>query len=173
MNKIEVTEIGIRLVAILNLATTVSTIPALASVIEVSASLNTDFPYNPWVTGFFGIVMPVFISLLLWLKANSLSNWIWRQSQSFDENEKSPTATQIQIVLFTSIGLYVFLSSIPELLKFVVYIAQKIGVDSFVGLSDYAFIIGYIVQISISLWLIFGSNNVVKLIQRGQKSRAK
>jgi len=173
MNKNEATEIGIRLIAILNLATIVSTIPALASVIDVSISLNTDFPYNPWVTGFFGIAMPVLISLLLWFNANSLSNWIWRQSQSFNEQEKPPTTAQIQIVLFTSIGLYVFLSSIPELLKFVVYIVQKIAGDSFVGLSDYAFIVGYIVQISISLWLVFSSTNIVKLIQRGQKSRAK
>jgi hypothetical protein len=173
MNKHEATELTIRLIAIFNLASIVSTIPALVSVIDVSISLKTNFPYNPWVTGFFGIIMPVLISLFLWFNANSLSKWIWRQSPPTDEQEKSPTTTQIQIVLFTSIGLYIFLSSLPNLLKFVVYIGQKMMGGSFVGLSDYAFVIGYVIQMFISLWLIFGSNRIVKIIQRSQKIREK
>ena len=172
MNKYEATELGIRLIAVFNLTTIVSTIPALMSVIDVSININADFPYNPWITGLFGIVMPVLISLFLWFNAKPISKWIWRNSPTVEtvETEQSPTATQLQIVLFTSIGLYFFLSSVPDLLQFLVYIGQRLMGNSFVGLYDYSFVVGYMLQMLISIWLIFGSHGIVKALQDRQKN---
>ena len=175
MSKYEATELGVRLMAIFNLTTIVSTLPALMSVIDFSIISNSNFPYNPWFSGFFSIVMPVLISLLLWFKARAISKWIWRNSQIVEtiETEQSPTATQLQIALFTAIGLYFFVSSVPDALRFSVHIGQELAWNSFVGLYDYSFVVGYIIQMSISIWLIFGSNNIVKSLQNWQKNRSK
>jgi len=175
MNKLEVTELGIRLLAIFNLTTIVSTLPALMAVMDFSIVSNSDFPHNPWMSGFFSIVMPVFISLLLWFKAKTFSKWIWRNSQTVEnlETEQSPTVIQFQIALFTAIGLYFLVSSVPDVLRFGVYIGQELAWNSFVGLYDYSFVVGYIIQVAISIWLIFGSNRIVKALHDRQKNRLK
>ena len=170
MNKLEVTELGIRLLAIFNLTTIVSTLPALMAVMDFSIVSKSNFPYNPWISGFFSIVMPVFISLLLWFKAKTFSKWVWRNSQTVDnlETEQSPSVIQFQIALFTAIGLYFFVSSVPDVIRFSVYIGQELAWNSFVGLYDYSFVVGYLIQMSISIWLIFGSSKIVKRLQNRQ-----
>jgi hypothetical protein len=175
MNKHEATELGIRLIAILNLTTLVSTIPALLSVINVAVNNDSDFPYDRRITSLFGIVMPVLISLILWFNANAISRWIWRKSQTI-EDEKSPTATQIQVVLFTSIGLYLFVSALPDMFKFFLYWVQKLAGDSpfeFNSLSDYAFAVGYVIQVVLSAWLILDSDGIVRGLQARKRRRAK
>ena len=172
MNKLEVTELGAKLIAIFNLTTIVSTLPALIAAIDLSAISGSSYPYSVWMSGFFSIIMPALVSLLLWFRAKSISIWIWRNSQTV-ETESSPTAIQIQIVIFTSIGLFFLLSSVPELLKYTVYVGQRIAWNSFVGLYDYSFVVGYTIQMLLSIWLIFGSKGIVNALQNRQKNSQK
>jgi len=172
MNKYEATELGIRLIAVFNLTTIVSDLPALMAVLDLSIIRNSGFPPYPWFLGFFSIVMPVLISLFLWFRANAISNWIWRNRQTI-ETEPSPTASQIQIVLFTAIGFYFLLSSVPEVLKFGVHVGQQLAWNSYVGLYDYAFVAGYTLQMLLAIWLILGSNAIVKALQVRPKSHSK
>ena len=170
MNKHEATELGIRLISILNLTTLIINIPALLSFTDLAANTNSGLQHNLWFTLFFGIVTPLLISLLLWFKAKTFSKWVWRNSQTVDnlETEQSPSVIQFQIALFTAIGLYFFVSSVPDVIRFSVYIGQELAWNSFVGLYDYSFVVGYLIQMSISIWLIFGSSKIVKRLQNRQ-----
>jgi hypothetical protein len=175
MNKHEATELGIRLVSILNLTTLISSIPAFLSFNDIASNTNSGLQYNLWVTLLFSIVTPLFISLLLWFKANAISRWLWRKDQIIEvEKEKSPTATQIQIVFFSSIGLYLLLSAMPDIFKVIVYLGQKmVGNPEFIGLSDYAIAVGYLIRMIISIWLIFNSDEIVRNLQHRQEHRVK
>ena len=173
MNKLEITELGARLIAVFNLTTIVSTLPALIAAIEISSTSGSGYPYSVWTSGFFSIIMPALVSLFLWFKAKSISIWMWRNSQTGEAEPSSPTTTQIQVVIFTSIGLYFLLSSIPELLKFSVYVGQRLLSNSFVGLYDYSFVVGYTIQMLLSIWLILGSNRLVNALQNRQRNLSK
>lgn len=173
MNKHEATELGIRLISILNLTTLIINIPALLSFTDLAANTNSGLQHNLWFTLFFGIVTPLLISLLLWFNANIISRWLWRNNQT-TEMDKSPTATQIQIVVFSSIGLYLLLSAIPDIFEIIAYLGQKIvGNPKFISLSDYAHAIGYLARITISIWLLFSSDEIVRNLQHRQKRHVK
>ena len=117
--------------------------------------------------------MPLLISLLLWFYATPISKWLWRKNQIAD-TYKSPTASQIQVVLFSSIGVYLFLSAFPDVVEVFVYLAQKMAGDlEFISLSDYAHAVGYLVRMVISVWLIFGSDRIVRGLQNRQILGAK
>ncbi len=88
--------------------------------------------------------------------------------------DKSPTATQIQIVVFSSIGLYLLLSAIPDIFEIIAYLGQKIvGNPKFISLSDYAHAIGYLARTTISIWLLFSSDEIVRNLQHRQKRHVK
>ena len=172
MNKHEATEIGIRLIAILGLTSLVSTVPALLVFVDVAVNTNSNF-YMSLGAVVFGIVTSLLISLVLWFNAPAISKWLWRNNQTV-ETSKFLTPTQTQIVLFTSIGLYIFLSSLPDLLEFFFYLGQKlVGSSQFVSSSDFALAAGYIIQVIISIWLIFDSDGIVKALQDRQRNRSK
>jgi hypothetical protein len=169
MNRHEATELGIRLIAILNLTTLISTIPALLSLIDLAINTNSGLQQNPWVTLLLSIVTPLLVSLLLWFNATAISRWLWRKTQ-ITETDKAPTATQMQIVLFSSVGLYLFLSALPDVFEVFFYLAEKMMEHSqFISLSDYAHAIGYLIRVIISVWLIFSSDGIVRALQDRQR----
>jgi hypothetical protein len=65
-------------------------------------------------------------------------------------------------------------SIIPDALEFFVYFGEKLITGSnFIGLSDYAGAIGYLVQLLISGWLLFNSAGIVAALQRSSSPKKK
>jgi hypothetical protein len=168
MNKHEATELGIRLIALLNLTNLLSTIPNLLSLRDVVMNPEAIGIRNPWITPL--VIMGLLISIFLWFGARRIAQWMWRTSR---ENNPglSVNAIQLQTILFSAIGLYLLVSVIPDALEFFVYFSQKLITGSnFIGLSDYAHALGYLIQLLISAWLLFNSAGIVASLQRGKRS---
>jgi hypothetical protein len=171
MNKHEATELGIRLIAILNLTNLLSTLPSLLSVRDVAINLEQVGVHNPWITPL--IVLGLLISVFLWLGANRIAQWMWRSSKENNQG-MSMTTTQLQTILFSVIGLYILVSVTPSALESFAYFGQKLVTGSnFISLSDYANAIGYLIQVLISAWLLFNSDGIVASLQRGKRSSSR
>src|SRR5215212_11159755 len=110
MNKNEVTELGIRLIAILNFTNLVSRLPYLLSLRDVAINPEAIGLRNPWITPL--IIFGLLISVLLWFGANRIAQWMWRGSKESHQGTSMNT-TQLQAILFSVIGLYLLVSVIP------------------------------------------------------------
>ena len=171
MNKHEATELGIRLIAILNLTNIVSMLPYLLSFKDVAIKSGIVGVHNPWINPL--IIFGFSISILLWFNANRIAQWMWRGSKENNEGT-SPTAIQLKIILFSAIGLYLLVSVIPDALEFFVYFGQKVATGSkSIGWSDSANAVGFLLRILISGWLLFNPDGVVAVLQRGKNTRSK
>jgi len=171
MNKHEATELGIRLIAVLNLTSLLSTLPYLLSLREVAPNLEQVGVHNPWITSL--IIFGLLISVFLWFRANQIAQWMWQGSTESNQSV-SMTATQLQTILFSAVGLYLLVSIIPDTFEFLVYFGQMLVAGSnFIALSDYANAIGYLVRVLISAWLLFNSASIVAVMQRGKRSSSR
>jgi len=169
MNKHEAAELSIRLIAILNVANLISTLPSLVSVRDVA--MNLGQARNPWITPL--VVFGLLVSVFLWFAATRIAQWMWRGSTESNQG-LSMTATQLQTILFSAIGLYLLLSAIPHALEFFVHLGEKLATGSnFIGLSDYANALGYLVQVLVSVWLLFNPAGIITSLQRGKRSSSK
>jgi hypothetical protein len=107
MNKHEATELGIRLIAILNLTNLLSTIPYLLSLRDVPINPELVGERNLWITPL--LIFGFLISIFLWFGANRIAHWMWQGSK--ESNQSAPmSATQLQTILFAAIGLYLLVS---------------------------------------------------------------
>ena len=171
MNKHEATELGIRLIAILNLTKLLSTLPYLLSIQDINLNLNTVAVLNPWITLL--IILDLLVSMFLWFRANPIAQWMWHGSKENNE-DTATTAIQLQAILFSAIGLYLLVSVIPNALQLFVYFAQKVATNpQLISLSDYANVIGFLVRILISAWLLFNASSIVVTLQRGKSYASK
>lgn len=126
---------------------------------------------NPWITPL--VVFGLLVSIFLWFRANRIAQWMWRGSTESNQG-MSMTATQLQTILFSGIGLYLLVSVFPDALEFLIYFGQKVATGSnFISLSDYANAIGYLIQVLISAWLLFNSDGIVATLQRGKRSSSR
>ena len=169
MNKHEAAELGIRLIAILNVANLISALPSLVSVRDVAMNLGQS--RSPWITPL--IVFALLASVILWFAAHRIAQWMWRGSTESNQG-MSITAIQWQTILFSAIGLYLLVSGIPHALEFFVNLGEKlIAGSNFVSLSDYAGAVGYLIQVLISVWLLFNPAGIVASLPRGKRSSSK
>jgi hypothetical protein len=171
MNKHEATELGVRLIAILNLTNLLSTLPYLLSIKDVVINSDSGGGSNPWITPL--IILDLLTSIVLWFGARRIAQWMWRHSKENNQGTL-PTAIQLQTILFSAIGLYLLVSVIPEALEFFSYFGQKVATSAqFISLSDYANIIGFLARVLISAWLLFNSASIVAFLQRGKSATSK
>lgn len=171
MNKHEATELGIKLLAILNLINLLSTLPYLLSLHDVVLNSDAVGVRSPWIAPL--VILDLLISIFLWFKANEIAQWMWRNSRE-NEQGASLTAIQLKTILFSAIGLYLLVSVIPDALEFFVYFCQKIAARSnFISFSDYGSAIGFLVRVLISAWLLFNSDGVVNTLQRVKSNLSK
>src|SRR5688572_10501693 len=115
MNKHEATELGIRLIAILNVTNLLSTLPSLLSVKDVAINLEQPGVHNPWILPL--VVFGLLVSVFLWLGANRIAQWMWHDAKVSNQGI-SMTSTQLQTILFSAVGLYLLVSVIPNALEF-------------------------------------------------------
>ncbi len=170
MNKHEVTELGVRLIAILNLTNLLSTLPYLLSIKDVVINSDAVRVSSPWIAPL--IIFDLLISVLLWFGANPIARWVWRGSkESSVGTSPTPTAIQLQTILFSAIGLYLLVSVMPNVFEFFAYFSQKITAGSqLISLSDSANAVGFLLRVLISAWLLFNPASVVATLQRSKSA---
>jgi hypothetical protein len=174
MNKYEATELGVRLLAIFNLLFGLSSLPGL--LVYADSVVNSDTDWRFGVLSLPIYLSNLFISALLWFGARAIAEWVWR-GRSGRSSSGSPTRRDLEMVLFSAIGLYLLASALPSALDHVVSVAQRLVwayTEHRPLLSPYLWpdagkSVDYLVRLVIAAWLLLGSDHIVSALERGRR----
>lgn len=183
MTRIDWTELLIKILALFNAVGLALAIPAFISILVTASSLSGADITVPWpvlaLLGFSLIILPLLVSLFLWLKARLIAVRLWRHSQTPGPTPDLSPATfeQIQMTAFSALGLYFLVSGIPALFSTVAdvmyengILAGPHGIQVF-DLPVLAGLVGILVQISIAIALVLGPGRIVAIINRLSQPR--
>jgi hypothetical protein len=119
-----------------------------------------------------GLLVPLLAALLLWHSAPSLSGRIWA-SPTAAQDLSPASVSDVQTVLFSAIGLYVLVTSVPALLQTVVAYQQVkalggAALSPTVVTQHWTRALELGLKVALSLWLLLGSQAIVHLVQRAR-----
>ena len=116
------------------------------------------------------ILLLAICGILLWSLAPVLSNFIFKTQQ--EENKTDISLTSIQMVAFSTIGLFVLASSLPDFVNVILVIITSKSVEGG-ETSMIHMVIVLILKISLGLWLFFGTRSIVNFIHTQHHYRPK
>ena len=99
--------------------------------------------------------------LLLWYTAPLLSNSIFKSI--VPENKTDASLANIQMIAFSTIGLFILATGLPDLVNVVLVILTSTSIERGGG-SMIHIVIVLILKISLGLWLLFGSRSIANFI---------
>ncbi len=178
MSRIELTELLVRIFAVFQAVTFASMIPAYASSVVILTTIVDDpSAVVPWgALALFlltAVVLPLAVALLLWQKSAQISFWLWRPRTVVPDQEPQVAPIsfeQVQITVFSGIGLYLLVSSVPSLFYSVasfVYRSQVLTDFPDVAMLEFPTLagwVGQVVEIAIAVALLLGPGRLVALL---------
>jgi len=174
INKNEATELGIRFLAIFNLVLHLSNLPELLLYADAVTRLDVDWRFGIWSLSIY--LFNLLISALLWFGARTIAEWMWRGQQSRVSLEESITRRDLQVVIFSSIGLYLLASALPGALDLFVTIIRRIALNNSTGKlfaiymwPDVGQAVDYLLKLAIAAWLLLASDRIVSVLERGRQ----
>lgn len=137
---------------------------------KVSSLINYMYKYSlseVGVLNFMIFASPLLLMLLcgglLWFLAPWLASSISKSTAP--EDNASASLLSIQAVAFSVVGLYLLADSLPALVRSIIWhftTASRSMGERTPLIGD---ILGYMVQIFLGLWLLFGSRGIVNFIR--------
>ena len=143
---------------------------ALWGIISVFAMNQDQFVKNPFLYKTWAIINPVLyliIAIFLIFKADYISKLIVGKSKSI-ENDSGPGKTYMQMSFWiTLLGLYFVIESSASFIRNIIMHPPSWG-----NRYDWSIIISYGLQLFLSLYMVFRSENVENIILIKSKSRS-
>lgn len=165
MNKLEWTELCLKIFSIFLFVTFLSEIPNTINIMFLP-----DNSGGKWLLPgtFGGLSILIILAVILWWSSPFISRIIWKASVT-SELLSSPTIDEIQAAVFSAIGLYILINSLPLFIQFIVIINQvgspyetqkelSLKVKGEIIILCFKFILG--------LWLLISSKGLVNLIKK-------
>jgi uncharacterized Tic20 family protein len=113
------------------------------------------------------IILPrLFASIILWIFADKISPYIVNE-QGEEVKPQSIEYKNIAVLAFAIMGMYFIAISIPSFVTTFIQYKMTIAkgfVQGNININYVTSMIGDAVKILIGLWLLFGSNGIVKVI---------
>lgn len=100
--------------------------------------------------------------LLLWYTAPLLSNSIFKSI--VPENKTDASLANIQMIAFSTIGLFILATGLPDLVNVVLVIVTSTLIEGGIN-SMIHIVIVLILKNSLGLWLLFGSRSIVNFVR--------
>jgi hypothetical protein len=160
MNKFEWTELFLKFCAISLFIGVLSLLPS-----SISESLSISRPETRMIPIIVLVanIFILFLAYLIWRKASVLSLRIWANSETIPETG-TPNIQEIHIVVFSGIGLFIVISTLPELIRSILstysYLNQNVGMDS----KRYIEIISHIIKLCFGIWALLGSKGIIRIL---------
>jgi len=167
MNKRDVTELGIKLLAVWVAISLVTRLPRMLatamqvilrpSMVEQSFAQYVLLRVAFLLATGFEILVLIAAFIFLWRKARSLGGRFWSAASDETEEQIPATSEQVQRVAFATLGLYLIVTALPNLLQTSVELYQ--GLMDLLGpehAERFAYLLGLIAQMLIGMWLVAG-----------------
>ena len=165
MNKLEWTELSLKIFSLFLLFNFFSAIPNTINIL-----LLAEDSTGKWILPgtFGGLFTLLILAIILWWLSPSLSRIIWKASVS-SKSLSNPTIDEIQIALFSAIGLYILIDSLPHFAQFFILInreASPFQAQKELSLKVKGELITLGFKFILGLWLLFSSKGLVNLIRK-------
>jgi hypothetical protein len=169
MSRLDWTELCLKLFALFLLIQCLAHIPVLFSALVMN--IDALGKSGAWFT-ISGQFVPFLAALTLWLSASSLSSRIWANATT-PRDARPASIAEMQVVLFSTIGLYVLITAVPEFLRTVITYQQNkalIGavLPPTVEAEHWGQALEMGLKVTLSMWLLLGSQGIVRLLQRAR-----
>jgi len=167
VNRLEWTELLLKVFALTNALSSAIAVPYLVGTVATLSGIPEANVAVPWPTvaaiAVLVIIFPLVASILIWWQARPIANRIWSSPADADAPSGiGPTSFEIiQMAIFTTIGLFFLVSGIPDLLSSIVNLVYFQAFTNFTGSGPVelfypAIVFGNVLQLVIALGLIFG-----------------
>jgi hypothetical protein len=115
-----------------------------------------------------GIFVSLVFALIVWRLAPSISHIIWKKSES-SKTIPNPTLDDIQAAVFSAIGLFVLVNTLPHISQYLILVNQTSS--PFQAQSSLEFkakieLATLTIKFAIGVVLLFGSKGLVNLIKK-------
>ena len=165
-------------------AATLFKVLSVYAVIEALSIIAEKFPYPYW-TGNYGNkflvaieasasgILLILFGLIMWCLSDKIASSIFKSED--DTEVKSIIPSEIQIIAFSSVGLYLLCESIPHIAKVILFYYQirtnEMRIDTTALLVERNSLILYlIIKMIIGVWLLLGSQGIVNLIRKTRRA---
>ncbi len=163
MNKYEGAELCLKILSIYFLLQFFQTLPLSFEMLVDIGKYDSKLALTGSISASF---ITLCISVFLWKLSPKISKIIWGDKTT-EADVVNPTLNEVQAALFSAIGLYVLISTIPNLFYCLVVMSKETPEFQHQSLLDMKSKINLsvnIFKIIIGVWLIFGSKGLVNLI---------
>ncbi len=166
MNRLDWTILGLKLLAIYIALQGFELISTQFSTLFLIVSTTSETMTGLQMSDFLmfillGLLLPVTLSILVWVKASAIANRIWVSShQEFVASPIGMQAWEVRKILFSAVGLYILLAKLPDVLRMSVMYFQVLTANFprnglYGSAEPIAFFIGVFLQLMVGLRLLF------------------
>jgi hypothetical protein len=178
MSRVDWTRLLVKVFALFQAISFLIGIPIFFTALSTAARLERDFGTQaPWAltAGLFTsiILVPLAIALILWQRSTWIAERLWSGETNAQPISLGPvTSEQIQITAFSTLGLYILATTIPDFLRSLagtveaVTLSPRVLWPDLITLSSTASLIGQVIQIGIALALLIGPGSLAKTVLR-------
>ncbi|OIJ15560.1 hypothetical protein BKP35_00770 [Anaerobacillus arseniciselenatis] len=167
--------IGLRLLAIYILLQSLLHLARVANYYVLPLFYDSLMQYNANSVNAWFNLAPFFVllmfSILLWIFAKKISSFLLLPDQESDQSDMQISATEIQSIAFSAIGLFLIVNTLPQLFSMIPeYIQIKDVANHLIDPRlKYGFwfgVIEKIVQLVLGIALFLGSRGLVGLVRK-------
>jgi hypothetical protein len=173
MTKQEIAALACRILALYLLVDAVltsvrSSFPYLyQQYINVSHGISPNFPPSApasiFMAEILSLLVPITSAVILWIRADWISRYMIQDGKEHRSDTKI-NAGEIQTIAFSSIGLFLFAESLPQLVVFLLafFFPPQMTAPSFTPLE----LVYPLLEVLIGGWLLVKASILVHLLQR-------
>jgi hypothetical protein len=119
-----------------------------------------------------GSVIPFLLlilgSLSLIKCSTQISKWLAGNDKKIEGVEKHENISEdtLQKIIFSGIGIFMIANSLPRITQIIISIIVQPSINRGIGLNTWISIFNFLVQLSIGVYLFFGSKALIQLVRK-------
>jgi hypothetical protein len=177
MNRLEWTDLMIRLFAAFNILSAFLAAGPVVQLVTTVYPAATGEPLIPAAAAytFFALVflLPVVVCIIIWRRSWRIAAWLWRNRPDVPATpEASGPSERNEFALFSVLGLYILLTTIPSLLGNLGRVWQYTLVSpggpllSLLDITEWSYLLGQLLQIALAALLLLRPAKVWRVLSR-------
>jgi NADH:ubiquinone oxidoreductase subunit K len=171
MNRLDATQLALRLLAVLVVLRELAQIPTLLAAVVpyIGSGMPLMVGLPVLAIGLAALIVPLAIAVVLWRKAGALAHRFWDEPAHDDVTPA--TAEGIRQAIYAGVGVYIMVSAIPALTSALAVTRRQLEYMGFTGQSPFAgaqqngYLLGLVLQVAVGAALVVGPGRIVGMFR--------
>jgi hypothetical protein len=164
MNRYEWTELSLKIFSLFLLFKFLSAVPSVINMLVMAEKYDGKWAMPGAIAG---VLVSLVLALILWRLAPAISKAIWRKADT-SKTIPNPDIDEIQAALFSTIGLFVLVNTLPHISQYLILINQTSSPfqsESALEFKAKVELTTLLVQFAIGIFLLLSSKGLVNLVK--------